>query len=864
MVQFPELFDKRLKNGDSKGDMYWRWCQLQLIIHKPWHTNPSKLFSEEESMDEIPKSVFIEKWDEFVATTDRGRDVQNRFDRHRLERTACKDGLFDLDKYAEQDWEADKDYRCGNAVGDVTAAGLTRAEEILRTGRDWEKEIKARDEVRETYTDEEVAMAVSWIKTQKKEQKELTMRDFGVVDSSKLDDDQKIMWVILQLACRDELIINGEKKQVLMQMRGKPGTGKSFVLQCAQTDDLFKKHARLAATTGSAGCLIGGTTIHSLVLLPFKNARRGPLDGANKTNVENRLRDVRVIIIDEKSMLNQEQMGWLDMRLRAVQPDKKKRNMPFGGYHIFFFGDFRQIQPVTGNAMYSKKSVDPAEKWATKIQQGQKLYKKIEYVCELTKNYRIKEDTSELTKQFIEHMHKIGDGTCSASDWSFWSQFMDHIDPDKTVEFANDPKTTFLFPTNPQAATVNSSFVNSTKNETTLYQWPATNTGRARRAPLNDVNMLRPYIGVRKGSHMMILVNLWQPAGICNGGKGIVRDVVFERGSTESSLPKFVVVEIPAYTGPAFPKWSDDPAKAKWVPIPVYISTMPTPTGQQSRSARHQIPIALTRALTHHKAQGMSLDKIYIKLYNTSSRGVTRLHNKFGILYTALSRGTNPKEDVLIEYFKPEMLDAIAGSDAMKAMKLEFEELEKKAAATAQWARPLLKEFDRLFKEEQHCRQSKTVTRVIPLPLEKSMRVITQPSRQNKSARAADASVRDYTHSRGIEIKATVLEPTTPSSPTTRKRKQRGTRRNARDRSKRSTTRKAREAEQRRSDDLPPCLENTVQTCMRGMCKEVNMRVVTKRLLEEHHAANCASEDACTCELKNHETPKKKHKSRHC
>ena len=25
MLQLPELFDKRLKNGDSKGDMYWRW-----------------------------------------------------------------------------------------------------------------------------------------------------------------------------------------------------------------------------------------------------------------------------------------------------------------------------------------------------------------------------------------------------------------------------------------------------------------------------------------------------------------------------------------------------------------------------------------------------------------------------------------------------------------------------------------------------------------------------------------------------------------------------------------------------------------------------------------------------------------------
>ena len=761
-----------------------------------------KLFGKNyETLDDIPKKVFKDKWHEFVGTTEKGRDVQNRFDRHCTERTACKDGLLDLDKYSEQDWEVDQDYCLGNTVGNVTSAGLTRAEEILRTGRNWSAELKARDEVRDKYTDQEVAQAVAWIQKQKKERKVLTLRDFGVVDSRKLDENQKIMWVILQLACRDELIINGEKKQVLMHMRGKPGTGKSFVLQCAQTDDLFKKHARLAATTGSAGCLIGGTTIHSLVLLPFKNARRGPLDGKDKHNVEDRLHSVRVIIIDEKSMLNQEQMGWLHMRLQAVQPDKAKKNFPFGGYHIFFFGDYRQIQPVAGRPMYSKKKVKSSENWATQIQLGKDMYSKIEYAWELTKNYRIKEDTDELTKEFIKQMHKIGDGMCSASDWTFWQQFMDHIDPLASERFANDPKTTFLFPTNPQAATVNSDFVNSAVNEATLYQWPAKNLGRARRAALNDVNMLRPYIGVREGSHVMILANLWQPAGICNGGKGIVRDILFERGSTQESLPKFVVVEIPAYTGPAFPKWSGDPEKAKWVPIPVYISTMQTPTGQQSRSARHQIPIALTRALTHHKAQGMSLEKIYIKLYNTSSRGVTRLHNKFGILYTALSRGTNPKDEILIEYFRPEVLDAIASSEAMKAMQHEFTELEDKAKITAKWARPLLKEFDRIFNEEHHCRESKATSTVSSLPPDKSISMITQPSKQNKKARKEDSSVRDFIQSRGIEIKASVTEKMPTHSAGTRKSKHRGTRRRKRERPNRAVERKARTGKKRRTSN---------------------------------------------------------------
>ena len=134
----------------------------------------------------------------------------------------------------------------------------------------------------------------------------------------------------------------------------------------------------------------------------------------------------------------------------------------------------------------------------------------------------------------------------------------------------------------------------------------------------------------------------------------------------------------------------------------------------------------MTRALTHHKAQGMSLEKIYIKLYNTSSRGVERLHNKQGCVYTSLSRCIKPATNLLIEYFKPNMLDAIANSAAMKAMQEEFAELESKAAKTSIWANPLLKEFDRLFDETQHCRRSTATLTSIPLPQEKAIRVITQ------------------------------------------------------------------------------------------------------------------------------------------
>ena len=108
--------------------------------------------------------------------------------------------------------------------------------------------------------------------------------------------------------------------------------------------------------------------------------------------------------------------------------------------------------------MYDQTKIDESSKWINMIEEGQRLYDEITDVLELTTNHRIKKNTDELTKKFIEMMTKIGDGTCSSKDWKFWSQFMDREDPEKADRFASDPNTTFLFPTNPQTILLGEQF----------------------------------------------------------------------------------------------------------------------------------------------------------------------------------------------------------------------------------------------------------------------------------------------------------------------------------------------------------------------------------------------------------------------
>ncbi|RYC76598.1 hypothetical protein BFJ63_vAg20525, partial [Fusarium oxysporum f. sp. narcissi] len=63
-----------------------------------------------------------------------------------------------------------------------------------------------------------------------------------------------------------------------------------------------------------------------------------------------KLRDVRYLVIDEKSMLGLRQLSWVDKRLRQVFPGRAADF--FGGMSIILVGDFFQLPPVAYKPLY--------------------------------------------------------------------------------------------------------------------------------------------------------------------------------------------------------------------------------------------------------------------------------------------------------------------------------------------------------------------------------------------------------------------------------------------------------------------------------------------------------------------------------
>jgi ATP-dependent exoDNAse (exonuclease V) alpha subunit/regulator of replication initiation timing len=123
---------------------------------------------------------------------------------------------------------------------------------------------------------------------------------------------------------------------------GRAGSGKSTILSC------FRKTTRksgvaVVALSGTAALNVEGQTIHSLFRMGLE-----PQDTSSKIKIEpgfivaETLRAINVLIIDEVSMVRSDIMDMMDAKMKAV----KKNKLPFGGCQVIALGDLYQLPPI--------------------------------------------------------------------------------------------------------------------------------------------------------------------------------------------------------------------------------------------------------------------------------------------------------------------------------------------------------------------------------------------------------------------------------------------------------------------------------------------------------------------------------------
>ncbi len=136
-----------------------------------------------------------------------------------------------------------------------------------------------------------------------------------------------------------ELIANTNSSFFLT---GRAGTGKTTFLHNVQK--MVNKQFITLAPTGVAAILAGGDTIHSFFGLPMEACFPGTSGKMSRARILS-LVYADTIIIDEVSMVRSDVMDAIDYTMRKIL----RNNMPFGGKQMVFVGDMFQLPPVVKN-----------------------------------------------------------------------------------------------------------------------------------------------------------------------------------------------------------------------------------------------------------------------------------------------------------------------------------------------------------------------------------------------------------------------------------------------------------------------------------------------------------------------------------
>ena len=131
-------------------------------------------------------------------------------------------------------------------------------------------------------------------------------------------------------------------------LTGKAGTGKTTFLRRLKRE--CPKQLTVVAPTGVAAINAEGMTIHSLfqlppqVFLPTPEARKILFAEMQMRAQKQRvLRNLELLVIDEVSMVRSDLLDTIDAVLRHI---KHRPHHPFGGVQVLFIGDLFQLSPV--------------------------------------------------------------------------------------------------------------------------------------------------------------------------------------------------------------------------------------------------------------------------------------------------------------------------------------------------------------------------------------------------------------------------------------------------------------------------------------------------------------------------------------
>ena len=366
---------------------------------------------------------------------------------------------------------------------------------------------------------------------------------------------------------------------------GGAGTGKSYLLNYLKRN-FSHLGLEITASTGIASINIGGSTIHSFAGIGLANH---PIEQILEnlkhpkfSKLRKRIIRTRTLAIDEISMISPELLEILDIVFQEIRQSKKV----FGGLQVMFFGDFLQLPPVN--------------KFNEEINYcfNSKIWKDLNL-----KNFILTQAFRQSENNFVEILNNLRFGIVNENDQKILESRVNVIDHNQAI------KPTILTTHNDRVERINAKFMQNISNKE--FEFKAEFSGDLYKIDFLKKNCLAyQHLKLKVGAQVMMIKNTYSKEGVINGSLGIIRDF-----SVKKNYPvvEFVGNKILTISPEDWnlEKFDHD---TKSIKIEASIS---------------QIPLILAWAITIHKSQGLTLDKISCDLSNVFSPGQC---------YVALSR----------------------------------------------------------------------------------------------------------------------------------------------------------------------------------------------------------------------------------
>ena len=389
----------------------------------------------------------------------------------------------------------------------------------------------------------------------------------------------------------DDFVLSEEFESIVEQIEntkdhfyitGKAGSGKSTLL--AYFRSVTQKNTAVLAPTGVAAIRVKGQTIHSFFGFPPKVIQTRHIKKVRQIEL---LQNLETLIIDEISMVRADVFDAIDYSLRV---HRKKLTQPFGGVQVIVFGDLFQLPPVV--------NMDESSLLERIYPNGQFFFHSNIFLDAQFKTLELQSIYRQTDDHFIHLLNAVRDGSITNSQ-------IDNLNDSLVENFEMDEGKIILTTTNARASGINQNYLKQLSSEEFSYRAQATGQFYKELFPTDEV------LKLKKGAQVIMIKNDPEKRWV-NGSIGTIHDIAEKKIKVKINHKIYEV------------------KKEKWDRIQYSYDDDQQEVLENVTGSFKQYPMRLAWAITIHKSQGQTFEKVIIDMSQGSFAP--------GQLYVALSR----------------------------------------------------------------------------------------------------------------------------------------------------------------------------------------------------------------------------------